>query len=569
MATVLDLLGPDGPLARSMPDYEHREGQLAMATAVQEALDLDHVLLCEAGTGTGKTLAYLVPAILSDRKIVVSTATKALQDQIVHQDIPSIELHLGLQPEVAVAKGLSNYLCLRRFGAFRESPNVIGSRHERSIARIEAWLETTETGDVAELAWLPEGDPTWREVCSSAETRRGAKCPYYRDCFVTRMRRRCEAARIVIANHHLVFADLALRQGSEDRGGALPPYEAIVFDEAHQIEDTASEFFGVRVSTTRIEVLARDADRVFRAAGLRRLALGLQRWRHPDRLRSPASKGPVRQPGRRTTPKRRHRQATPEPRDLVRPRCSRATTGSTLPSMPCRASPTSTRTKTTCRRSDNGRSICVKTCHAWWTASPARSLGWRHGLARPPLAPTPIEVASTLKRLVFERVSTSILTSATLTTSSGFAFLRQRVGANGDTITIRELQVPSPFDFSRRALLYTPLDLPEPNDRSFAEKVAERTAELVHITHGGALVLCTSNRAMSIIYDALLESVPQLVMMQGEAPKTTLIERFRSSGRRGSGRYDELLGRSGHRGTCTEVGHHRQNPLLPYRPIQW
>lgn len=529
MASVVELLGPDGPLARSMPDYEHREGQLAMATAVQEALDLDHVLLCEAGTGTGKTLAYLVPAILSDRKIVVSTATKALQDQILHQDIPSIETHLGLRPKVAVAKGLSNYLCLRRFKAFCESPEVIGSRHERSVARIEAWLESTETGDVAELSWLPEGDPTWREVCSSTETRRGTKCPHYRDCFVTRMRRRCEAARLVIANHHLVFADLALRRGSEDHGGALPAYDAVVFDEAHQIEDTASEFFGVRVSTARIEALARDADRVFRSAGLSDALLG-------------SSTGgtltePVRQRARDLFASlvAGHRQGgdvgkQPLNRDVW---CGALLEGyhrldAALDALQSFADKHEDKDDVQAvglraldLREDLSRVVDGESGTVTWLEARPRSAA---------VGATPIEVASTLKRLVFERVSAAVLTSATLTTSSGFAFLRRRVGADGDTFTVQELQVPSPFDFSRRALLYTPTDLTEPSDRGFPDQVAARAAELIDVTHGGALVLCTSNRAMAIIHGALLERVPQLVMMQGEAPKTTLLERFRSSG---------------------------------------
>lgn len=530
MASVIDLLGPAGPLARSMPDYEHREGQLDMARAVEEALDLDHLLLCEAGTGTGKTLAYLVPAILSERKIVISTATKALQDQIVHQDIPAIETHLGLHAQIAVAKGLSNYLCRRRFDAFRGSPEATGSLHERSIARIEAWLEKTETGDVAELSWLPERDPTWMQVCSSAETRRGGKCPYYRDCFVTRMRRRAEAARIVIANHHLVFADLALRRGSGDHGGALPAYEAIIFDEAHQIEDTASDFFGVRVSTARLEALVRDADRVFRSAGLADALLGS--------ATGATITDPVRQTGRAffdavVLGHRRNGDLGKQPlsRDIwcgaLLERYHRL--DAALEALQSFADKHEGKdeveaigTRTLDAREDLARIVDGESGSVTWLEARSRSAS---------IGATPIEVASTLRRLVFERVNASVLTSATLTTSSGFAFLRRRVGADGDTITTRELQVPSPFDFSRRALLYTPVDLTDPSDPSFPRQVAARAAELIEITDGGALVLCTSNRAMGIIRDALVGSVQQMVMMQGDAPKTTLLERFRASGR--------------------------------------
>lgn len=530
MLSAVDLLGPEGPLARSMPDYELRQGQLDMAAAVQTALDEGECLVCEAGTGTGKTLAYLVPAILSSRKIVVSTATKALQDQIIHNDIPTIELHLGLQPSIAVAKGLSNYLCLRRFEAFRKSPAAADVRHTRSLARIEAWARETDTGDVAELAWLPERDPTWNEVCSSTETRRGGKCPFFKDCFVTRMRRRAEAARIVVANHHLVFADLALRDSSDDHGGALPPYEAVIFDEAHQIEDTASEFFGVRVSSTRVESLVRDAQRAFRVAGLADVLLG--------GAEGASLTEPVRETARtffdtlviqhslgRDAGKvslahdtwfgdvldRYHR--VDAALDALHAFADRSSNPDDVLAIGARVAQ---------MRDDLARIVDGQTGAVTWLEARARSVA---------IGATPIEVATMLRELVFERVSASVLTSATLTTSNGFSFFRSRVGADGDSVTTKELRVPSPFDFARRALLYTPTDLPEPNDRSFLEAAAARASELIAITDGGALVLCTSNRAMSVIHDELLATVANPVMQQGDAPKTALLERFRASGR--------------------------------------
>jgi len=530
MASVVDLLGPDGPLARSMPDYEHRSGQLDMARAVEEALDLDQVLVCEAGTGTGKTLAYLVPAILSDRKIVVSTATKALQDQIINQDIPAIERHLGLRPRVAVAKGLSNYLCRRRFETFRRSPEAADRRHGRSLARIEAWVKDTETGDVAELAWLPERDPTWFEVCSSAETRKGSKCPHFRDCFVTRMRREAEAARIVIANHHLVFADLSLRRGSEDRGGALPPYEAIIFDEAHQIEDTASDFFGVRVSSARLDFLVRDADKAFRAAGLADELLG--------GTSGATITEPVRQTGRAffdSVVLRQSRGGDQGKQTLARDIwCGELLDlyhrfDAALDALQSFADKQEGKDdieaiglRTLDLRDDLARIVDGEAGAVTWIETRARSAS---------IGATPIEVASTLREMVFEKVAASVLTSATLTTSKGFGFFRSRVGADSESVTTRELQVPSPFDFATNALLYAPRDLAEPNDRAFPKQVAARAAELIEITDGGALVLCTSNRAMAIIHDALSASLSHPVMIQGEAPKTTLLERFRSSGR--------------------------------------
>src|SRR5829696_307079 len=254
--TARRLLGPGGPLSRAFPGYEEREGQLAMADAVERALADDRILLCEAGTGTGKTLAYLVPALLSGRKVVVSTATKALQEQIFTKDLPLIAEHLGLTPEAALGKGLGNYLCLRRYNELRQSAAATADpAARRSLPLLEVWAKDTETGDVAELVTLPEGDPLWREVSSSSETRIGSSCAYYDECFVTRMRRDLEQAQIVVVNHHLFFADLAVKLMAERRGfsaaGALPPYDAVIFDEAHELEDIATDFFGVRISGAR------------------------------------------------------------------------------------------------------------------------------------------------------------------------------------------------------------------------------------------------------------------------------------------------------------------------------
>ena len=212
------LLGPDGPLAAAFPGYEEREGQLEMADAVERALAGSRTLVCEAGTGTGKTLAYLVPAIQSGLKVVVSTATKALQEQILAKDLPLIAEHLGLDPQAALGKGLGNYLCLRRFDELRQSAGVHPDPSiRRSLPLLERWARDTETGDRAELVTLPEGDPIWREVCSSSETRIGQGCDHFERCFVTKMRRELDEARLLIVNHHLFFADLAANPRSAAR----------------------------------------------------------------------------------------------------------------------------------------------------------------------------------------------------------------------------------------------------------------------------------------------------------------------------------------------------------------
>ncbi len=207
-----DLFAADGPLARALAGHERGEGQRTMADAVARAISGDGVLVCEAGTGTGKTLAYLLPAVASGRRVVISTATKALQEQILEKDLPIVARVLGRDPQAALVKGLGNYLCKRRFDELRKSSRTLSEPGLlRSLPLIEAWARETEDGDVAELSALPEGDPLWREVASSSDTRIGTGCMFHEECFVTKMKRRMQEARILVVNHHLLFADLAIR----------------------------------------------------------------------------------------------------------------------------------------------------------------------------------------------------------------------------------------------------------------------------------------------------------------------------------------------------------------------
>ncbi|HSN98484.1 MAG TPA: DEAD/DEAH box helicase, partial [Candidatus Nanopelagicales bacterium] len=261
------LLGPGGPLAAALEGYEDRPGQLAMAEAVERALEDDRVLLCEAGTGTGKTLAYLVPALLSGRKVVVSTATKALEDQIFTKDLPLIAQHLGIAPQAALVKGLGNYLCLRRYNELRRSPDAGRADVRRALPLLEAWARDTETGDVAELVTLAEGDPIWREVSSSSETRVGAQCAYHEDCFVTKMRREAEEARLVIVNHHLFFADLAVKMAAARRGfggaGALPRdlWSGELLAAYHRLDDGLEALAGYAANASSDEAVRLVAQR--------------------------------------------------------------------------------------------------------------------------------------------------------------------------------------------------------------------------------------------------------------------------------------------------------------------
>jgi ATP-dependent DNA helicase DinG len=515
-----------------LPGYEVRDGQLAMAKAVGDAFARDRHLFVEAGTGTGKTLAYLVPAILSGKKIVVSTATKALQEQIFEKDLPfarEVLAEHGVETRIAVMKGLGNYLCKRRLAAADPVP----------LGRIARWASESQTGDRSELDWLDDGSPLWRDVQSGSDTRIGAGCTYHDECFVTKMKRDAEAAQIVVVNHHLFFADLALRTAKTGFGAALPAYDAVVFDEAHQIETVATEFFGVRVSTSRIDSLVRDARRALFAAKVldsssmaivdgvetaaygffrgftgdeARRTLGASDWTRPRRDALAALDAALEALASFALANDRHesiavlaRRAGDLRGDLARVHASAPQERHWVPD-------------------DEELAHAVKPFEG--------SVLWLETRgANVALGASPVDVGPILRERLFDRVPSVVMTSATLATSThagpSFHFAKGRLGAHAETT---ELVVASPFDFQARAILYTAEDLPEPTEPGFDEACADRAAELVAITGGGAFVLCTSTRAMKSIHASLSGRVPGPLFVQGQAPKHVLLERFRASG---------------------------------------
>jgi ATP-dependent DNA helicase DinG len=556
-------LGPDGPLARALPGYESRPGQLEMARAVAAALAEDRILLVEAGTGVGKTLAYLVPALQSGRKVVVSTATRALQAQIVESDLPLVARALELTPDVAVMKGLGNYLCRRRHADLLASAEGAAPRASRSLRVVERWLATTPTGDVGELSELAEDDPILPQLTSSSETRIGPTCPYHEDCFVTRMRRAAERARLVIVNHHLFFADLALR--GPHPGRVIPDYDAVVFDEAHQLEDVATTFFGVRVSRARLAVLAHDATRALeRARALEpglvpRASLSLAA--DLDRLAAAFFSEVARAVGEeegRVAVERDVWAGLPGERwfDLDRVLEGMAVAAGSIAER--LRSPEGARLgasgaaadalEVTERRAQQARdhlAAIVESRHGFvaWLEPDAQ---------RPALSAAPVDLAPTFRAQLFERVPAVVLTSATLTTGTrstrgdperetareddaaavgrgDFTYLRARLGLDEPGLAIVEAVVASPFDFPASVLLYLPRDLPAPGEPGFLGQATARIAELVELTDGGAFVLTTSLRSLRALGAALRGALPgRPVRVQGEAPKPTLVAEFRS-----------------------------------------
>ncbi len=529
-----DVLGPGSPMSRSLAAWEHREGQLAMAEAVELALGEGHHLFVEAGTGTGKTLAYLVPAVLSGRKVIISTATRALQEQIFVKDLPLVAEALavhGVSLRAAMMKGLANYVCLRRLGEARGS----GERGlDSAIERIADWAQTSETGDRAELADLPEDSEVWRAVGSSTDTRIGAGCPHFEACFVTRMRREAEDAQIVVVNHHLLLADLALRRGKRGAyASVLPAYDAVVFDEAHQVEDVATDFFGVRVSSARVEALLRDAEHSLASANaLEALKSGpvrltLETAREASRsffAQFLLHVAPTSADARRILSDGDVTIAVRAAHDALDVRLEAL-------EVVAKARPEEALQLIARRASDLRDELAgiLAGVRASVDGEVSDVVRWLEVRSRSvSLGASPVDVGSTLRTSLFDRVPTVVCTSATLATGTSCHFAKARLGAPPEAI---ELIVASPFDFAARAALYLPDDLPEPADPLFEDAAVDRIAELVKMTEGGAFVLCTSTRAMRSLSARLRKRVDYPLMVQGERPKHLLLSRFRASGR--------------------------------------
>ncbi|ATB50753.1 ATP-dependent DNA helicase [Corallococcus macrosporus] len=523
--SVDSLLGPGGALEVALPAYEHRPEQLQMARAVERAFAERSYLLAEAGTGTGKTLAYLVPALLSGRRVVVSTATKTLQDQIFFKDLPLMREKMGLRFEAAYLKGRGNYLCLHRYDAFSKEPQF-GSREEaRYWSRLKAWAEETDTGDRSELD-LPESFSAWPRLSTTSETCVGTKCPQYETCFVTRMRKRAEQADLLVVNHHLFFADLALRSSGKRSEGVLPWYEAVIFDEAHALEDAASGHFGCSVSNYRLEELARDAvaslkEEDARHAMLRALAARLRAGADALFAQAPRALGLS---GQESSVALRSevmaKLSTPLSgvRDALAA-LSAFTVGEREPELAA-----ITRRADELEEQLSFLEKAESSDHVYWAEQRGKGLFLRA---------SPIDVAKELRERMYGALDTVVYTSATLAADSRFDFFANRMGLYGEdgqpVTKVRTLAVPSPFDYPSQAALYLPTHLPDPSAPGFIEEAAEEIERLCEVTGGRAFVLFTSLRNMVRAYELVAPRLPYQALLQGERPKQQLLEAFRET----------------------------------------
>src|ERR1035438_7123249 len=535
LPSLHEFFSPGGILARSPLPYEYRPGQLEMAKAVERALTEHRHLIVEAGTGTGKTLAYLLPALRTGQRVIVSTGTKALQDQLYFRDVPFLETLLG-GLRVCYMKGRANYLCRHKLAALRTQPILSGLEEIDQYRQISEWEQETETGDRAELSGMPESSALWGKLDARTEACLGSTCPDYRRCFITEMRRKALESDIIIVNHHLFFADLSVRQeaaGAPD-AGILPEAAAVVFDEAHELEEVASSYFGLSVSNIRFEELARDTEAMLRGKeGAENLPAATNQLRERARMffAGLPMAGDGRQPftgreefletsgdlymGVRATLKR------------LEAEMEQLTGIDEAPGLRKRV--VRLRTELEFLLESNASNMVYWMERRIAGGGSADRIAGRGGFRSQSrttfLQATPIDVSELLSELVFEQIPTVVLTSATLTVQGGFEHMRKRLGL----AEARELVVPSHFRYGEQALLYLPPNLPDPREPDFPEAAANCIRRVLEITKGRAFCLFTSYAQMRDLYERLLPVLDFPILLHGTAPRNALLEEFRST----------------------------------------
>ena len=518
-ARVAEAFDDDGPLARALPAFEPRPGQREMAAAASEILVGGGVLLVEAGTGTGKTLAYLVPAILSGRRVLVSTGTKNLQDQIFHKDLPALRDALDVPFTATYMKGRGNYLCLQRFDQLRQDGEPRAATERAYVEALQEWAGQTETGDRAEVEDLPDDFALWQEISARSETCLGQDCPRHDDCFVTRMRRQARESDLVIVNHHLLCADAAVRQSAY--GEVIPSCDYTVIDEAHQLEDVATQYFGVAVSNYRLDELVRDGHRLLDtdqapapddAEDLRR---GLELTRGRARMFVAALE-------QMALPGDRMRVTGELLEPAVDPAASLAQSLTELEARYGAIKEASEDLLALARRAgelrDQLRFLLAAADDAFVYFLERRERGVF-------LRAAPIDVSGVVSEHILGRAAGTILTSATMTVDDTFDYLRGRLGVRG----AQELRLPSEFDFERQAVLFLPRGLPDPRSGGFTAAVARELAGLLRVTEGRAFVLFTGYANLRAVRERLAETLPYPLLVQGSAPRTVLLREFRST----------------------------------------
>jgi len=508
--SIRDILGPDGLLALNLQGFEYRSSQIEMASLIESAINEQVPALVEAGTGTGKTFGYLVPLVLSNKKAVISTGTKNLQEQIYFKDLPLLKKVISLDIDAMLMKGRKNYLCLHRYHQYFSRSSLQKTEENKIKKKLDKWLKTTQFADRAELSWLKDSDPVWDILSSGSDQCLGTDCAFQTDCFLGKLRSKATKTKIIIVNHHLFFADMKVKKGGF--GEVIPRFQVALFDEAHNIEDIATTYIGDRFSTNQILELADDLEKVANSLS-RKESSQLKKYLTTLRASSEQlsksfegneEKGDV---GKdkllaiEEGPVREIRLSLRGVRGLLR------TDNFLLQSLVVRAEDLEMLLEQVIRKRDEG----------WinWYERRKKSLV---------LYSSPLEIAERMNEFIYKKTNTVIFASATLSTNGTFDYIRSRLGLEENVL---EGIYPSHFDFESQSLLYIPRDLPSPGSPGFVPEAAERILDILKRTRGRALVLFTSHHNMNLVFRLLNGRLPYSLLRQGEAPRSSLLEEFK------------------------------------------
>jgi ATP-dependent DNA helicase DinG len=513
MQTTFDILGDDGLLKQELSGFIPRLPQQKMAEAIERALELDAQLIVEAGTGTGKSFGYLIPLFLSEKKAIISTGTKNLQDQLFFKDIPIIKKILAYSGKVILLKGRANYLCIHRLERSYEDGRFASRQHVTQLQIIKEWSGMTESGDIAELNSVPEDSTIWPAVTSTADNCLNQECEFYKDCFVVKARQQALAADIVVVNHHLFFADMALQE--EGFGELLPGADAVIFDEAHHLPDIASLFFSTVISSRQITELARDAEAeglhsaadtkeiINQSSLLQKAALDMRLVMGMDLRRSPWPEQLPKPLEEAVQNVKYHLQSLEEILKVVAVRS---------------------------KELENCWKRAIKLIERFnllTGKTPENNVHWYETYAQSfSLQLTPMIVADFFKQYLQAKKRSWIFTSATLSVNESFQLFVDTLGLEQAI----QLHLKSPFDYQNQALLYVPRGLPDPNNKSYTDRMMESVIPILEITQGKTFLLFTSYRALERAAEILKDRVSFPLLIQGSMPKHELIEQFKTLG---------------------------------------
>ncbi len=526
------VFGPDGLISKHHDNYEYRGGQVRMAAAIERAFAEGKHLIVEAGTGTGKTLAYLIPAInevrRTKKRILISTGTKNLQEQLMEKDIPFLQKVLPKKFTAAYMKGRANYACLYRLHRAADQPILDGVDEIDNFNEVREWARATKSGDRAELTYLPENLPFWNRINAKSEACIGQKCPDFEPCFITQMRIGAENAEIIIVNHHLFFADLSVR--GNQFGKVIPDYGAVIFDEAHLIEDIAADYFGTQVSNFQLDELVHDAaslpiDDAIANSMITRSASRVagfieQFWVRFKQARDQDGRYPLVADSfsHRGSDGEEHLSPLGEAYHALDENLHRLETEIDVFSEKL---PEAESVVRRIRQARFDLGFIVKqadTNFVYWLERRGRGIF---------LQASPVDVSSMLKVKLFDKVDSCILTSATLATNGSFNFIRDRLGlsaAKTDTLV-----APSSFDHEKQSILYLPKAMPDPRAPEFSQMAAREIVKITNVTRGHAFVLCTSNSSMAALFELVSSRTNYPCFLQGTMSKTGLLEKFRET----------------------------------------